>query len=208
MDSRMTSMDARVWMSQSLEVWSWKPKRPWACNSFTNYNLHFKKIKICDLLATWALEVDSLLSDFSSIFFFQTLEFTLPLFRAKCCARVCCFWIISCISIDFLWLLNIKAWQSILSIKIYVLDSRVIKFVGVKYIRSWVDWNAFVICFGTWNQIGSFFIPIPKFCWHHYGCNHCATFLFRYVYYNNPLQFQVFNLSIWCKLHSWLYIMH
>ncbi len=89
--------------------------------------------------------------------------------------------------------------------KIYVLDSRVIKFVGVKYTKSWTNWNAFVTFFGTWNQIG---IPIPKFRWYHYGYNHCATFLFKYVYYNNPLQFQVSNLSIWCKLHSWLYIMH
>ncbi len=73
-----------------------------------------------------------------------------------------------------------------------------IKFVGVKYIGSWVDRNAFIICIGLGCQIK---IPIPKFHQHHYGCKHSTTFLFKYAYYN-PLQFQVSNLSIWCKLHS------
>jgi hypothetical protein len=57
---------------------------------------------------------------------------------------------------------------------------------------------------GAWHQIR---IMIPKLCQHHYCRKHFATFLFRYVYYNNPLLFQVSNLSIWCKSHSWLYTM-
>ncbi len=49
--------------------------------------------------------------------------------------------------IDFLWSLSIKhdnLFQDLCP------DFGVIKFVGVKYIGSCADRNAFVICIGTW----------------------------------------------------------
>jgi hypothetical protein len=68
----------------SLKAWSWKPKRPWTCKSFTNYKLHFVLKMFCDILivSTWKLVAYCLI--LSNFLFFQILKFIVPPFKVEC----------------------------------------------------------------------------------------------------------------------------
>jgi len=144
-NSGMTSLE---FGPHSLKTWSWKPKRPWAYKSFTNYKLHYFIFLICDFLVILAWKLVS-----------YCLIFILSNFRVHCFTLQIWIWYWN-LFVDFeshhvCTLISFGCWALDMAIcfKFQNLCLEVIKFVGVIYTRSWVNWNAFVVCVDCCNLL-------------------------------------------------------